>query len=182
MLDTIFKIPKLKGSSNYNIQSIKIEALLTKESYLEVIAHNLSSLSKATRVLLQDKAIKATSFIKLALEDRPLLQVRYISNSYLLQQMLKNLYKAKGFSSKFLISKELINTTINSYKGNLELYINNFKRLANSLEAKEISLPNKFLVALLLNNLNKDYEYIVTIITQTIRIDNNSVDLDTIIL
>ena len=96
--------------------------------------------------------------------------------------MLKNLYKAKGFSSKFLISKELINTTINSYKGNLELYINNFKRLANSLEAKEISLPNKFLVALLLNNLNKDYKYIVTIITQTIRIDNNSVDLDTIIL
>jgi len=95
--------------------------------------------------------------------------------------MLKNLYKAKGFSSEFLISKELINTTINSYKGNLELYINNFKRLANSLEAKEISLPNKFLVALLLNNLNKDYKYIVTIITQTIRIDNNSVDLDTII-
>ena len=181
MSDTIFKIPKLKRSSNYDIQSIKIEALLTKEGYLEVIVYNLSSLSKATRVLLQDKAIKATSFIKLALEDRPLLQVRYISNLYLLQQMLKNLYKVKEFSSKFLISKELINTTINSYKGNLELYINNFKRLANSLEAKEISLPNKFLVALLLNNLNKDYKYIVTIITQTIRIDNNSVDLDTII-
>ena len=79
--------------------------------------------------------------------------------------MLKNLYEAKGFSSEFLISKELINTTINSYKGNLELYINNFKRLANSLEAKEISLLNKFLIALLLNNLNKDYKYIVTIIT-----------------
>ena len=52
MLDTIFKIPKLKRSSNYNIQSIKIEALLTKEGYLEVIAHDLSSLSEATRVLL----------------------------------------------------------------------------------------------------------------------------------
>ena len=96
--------------------------------------------------------------------------------------MLKNLYKAKEFSSEFLISKELVNTTINSYKGNLELYINNFKRLANSLEAKEISLPNKFLIALLLNNLNEDYKYIVTIITYTIRIDNNSVDLDIIIL
>ena len=52
MLDTIFKIPKLKRLSNYNIYSIKIEALLTKEGYLEVIAHNLFSLSKATRVLL----------------------------------------------------------------------------------------------------------------------------------
>ena len=84
MSDTIFKIPELKRSSNYDIWSIKIEALLTKEGYLEVIVYNLSSLSEATRVLLQDKAIKATSFIKLALEDRPLLQVRYISNSYLL--------------------------------------------------------------------------------------------------
>ena len=84
MSDTIFKIPKLKGSSNYDIWSIKIEALLTKEGYLEVIAHDLSSLSEGTRVLLQDKAIKATSFIKLALEDRPLLQVKYISNPYLL--------------------------------------------------------------------------------------------------
>ena len=52
MLDTIFKISKLKKSSNYDIQSIKIEALLTKEGYLEVIVHDLSSLSKATRVLL----------------------------------------------------------------------------------------------------------------------------------
>jgi hypothetical protein len=95
--------------------------------------------------------------------------------------MLKNLYDAKGFSSEFLISKELINTTINTYKSNLELYINYFKRLSNSLKAKEISLRNKFLVALLLNNLNKDYEYIVTIITQTLRIDNNNIDLDSII-
>lgn len=56
--------------------------------------------------------------------------------------MLKNLYKAKGFSRGFRISKELINTTINSYKSNLRLYINSFKRLSNSLEAKEINLLN----------------------------------------
>ena len=73
MLDTILKTSKFKRFSNYNIQSIKIEALLTKKGYLEVIVHNLSSLTKATRVLLQDKAIKATSFLKVAVEDRPLL-------------------------------------------------------------------------------------------------------------
>jgi len=95
--------------------------------------------------------------------------------------MLKNLYEAKRFNSKFFINNELYNTTINSNKGNSELCINNSKRLAINWEAKQISLPSKFPVALLLNNLNKDYEYIVTIITQTIEIHNNSVDLDIII-
>jgi hypothetical protein len=54
---------------------------------------------------------------------------------------LKNLNCALGFSSEFILSKELINTTINSYKGNLELYINAVKRIINNLEAKGISLP-----------------------------------------
>jgi len=96
--------------------------------------------------------------------------------------MLKNLYKVQEFSSKFSISKELTNTTINLYIGNLELYIKNFEGLANSLEAREISLLNKYLIALLLNNLNKDFKYIVTKITQTIKSNNNSVNLDTILL
>jgi len=96
--------------------------------------------------------------------------------------MLKNLYKVQEFSSKFSISKELTNTTINLYKGNLELYIKNFEGLANSLEARQISLLNKYLIALLLNNLNKDFKYIVTKITQTIKSNNNSVNLDTILL
>jgi len=96
--------------------------------------------------------------------------------------MLKNLYKVQEFSSKFSISKELTNTTINLYIGNLELYIKNFEGLANSLEARQISLLNKYLIALLLNNLNKDFKYIVTKITQTIKSNNNSVNLDTILL
>ena len=67
-----------------------------------------------------------------------------------------------------------VNATINSYKGNLGLYINSFKRIINNLEANCISLPSNFVAALLLNNLNEDYEYIVTIITQTIRFNNST--------
>ena len=73
MSNTIFKIPKLQGSSNYDIWSIKIEALLTKEGFLEVIASDLSSYSEVTRTILEEKALKATSFIKLSLEDSLLL-------------------------------------------------------------------------------------------------------------
>ena len=96
-----------------------------------------------------------------------------------MQNTLKNLYKSKGFSSKFLLSKELISTTLDLYKGNLELYLQNIKRIVNSLTTKDIILLNIFVITLLLNNLNKDYKYVTAIITQTIRVDNNKeIDLD----
>jgi hypothetical protein len=175
MADTIFKIPKLKGSSNYDIWSIRVQAILVEKGYLEVIADNYidKALDDTTQISnLEQTATKATALIKLALEDGPLLQTRFIENPFILWNTLRNLYEAKGFSSEFIISKELINTTLNSCKGNLEQYINNFKRAVNSLESKKIILPNKFLIALLLNNLNKDYDYVVAIITQTIRVDS----------
>ncbi len=56
------------------------------------------------------------------------------------------------------------------------------KRITNSLTAKDIILPNRFIVALLLNNLSKEYKYVTAIITQTIRIeDKKEIDLDQII-
>ncbi|RYE03868.1 MAG: hypothetical protein EOP33_09415, partial [Rickettsiaceae bacterium] len=171
MLDAI-KLPKLKGSLNYDLWAIRIEAILVEKGYLGYILSN-----PATTIdnidSIDENAYKATALIKLALEDGPLLQTRFISNPFILWNTLKNLYEAKGFSSEFLLSKELINTTLSSYKGNLEDYINSFKRVVNSLESRGISLPNRFVVALLLNNLSKDYEYIVTVITQSIRTSNN---------
>ena len=53
------------------------------------------------------------------------------------------------------------------------------KRLINSLEAREIALPSKFVAALVLNNLNKEFDYLVTIITQDLR-SNKEIDLDQI--
>ena len=75
-----------------------------------------------------------------------------------MQHTLKNLYKSKGFSFKFLLFKELISTT-------LDLYLQNIKRIVNSLTTKDIILLNRFIITLLLNNLNKDYKYITAIIT-----------------
>ena len=180
-MDNFFKIPKLKGSSNYDIWAIRLEALLTKEGFTEVINININNYTEVERNNLAQKALQCSSYILLTLEDGPLLQVRYIKNPYLLWQNLKNLYEAKGFSSEFLLSKELINVNLYTYKGNLEQYLNHFKKLVNNLEAKEITLPNKFLIALLLNNLSKEYDYLVTIITQNIRSDSSSLILEDII-
>lgn len=171
MLDAI-KLPKLKGSLNYDIWAIRVEAIIVEKGYLNYILNNPATIVNNIETL-DENAYKTTAIIKLALEDGPLLQTKFISNPYILWNTLKNLYEAKGFSSEFLLSKELINTTLNSCKGDLENYINSFRRVINSLESRGISLPNKFIVALLLNNLNKDYEYIVTVITQSIRTSNN---------
>ena len=160
MANSVNKVPKLKGSINYNIQSIRITSILIDKDVFNAIK-NTESASKSSAKDVN----KALALIRLSLEDRPLLQTRFISSAIELQDSLKNLYKSKGFSSKFILSKDLINNNLNLNKGNLETYLNSFKRINNSLIAKGIILPNKFLVALLLNNLNKDYKYIVAVIT-----------------
>jgi hypothetical protein len=174
-----YNIPKLIGSKNYNIWAIKIKSILLEKELNYPVFNNIEELN-IDQEAYKDIALKATSLIRLSLEDGPLLQTATIENPYKLWLNLENLYKAKGFSSEFLISKELINININSYKGNLEEYINNFIRLNNELLSKEIKLPTKFLVSLLLNNLNKDFEFIVANITQLIR-SNSEINLDQII-
>ena len=181
-MDNIFKIPKLLGSSNWDIWSIRIEALLIQQGYKQVMTNDIGDLSPQEHLILEDKSERAISYIRLALSDGPLLQTRFITNPYLLWIKLQELYETSGFSSEFLLSRELINTTLDSSNKDLEKYVQTFTRIVNSLTAKDIILPKKFLVALLLNNLNKDYENVVAIITQTIRIaKNEEIDLDSVI-
>lgn len=159
MADNSFKINKLKGSINYDIWSIRIQAILTKEAVIQSIDPFYNTPIEVNILA------KALSLIRLTLDDGPLLQTRFINNPLELWTSLKDLYESKGFSSEFILSKDLINNTISNNKGNLEQYINSFTRINNSLISKAIKLPDKFLVALLLNNLNKDYDYIVANIT-----------------
>ena len=184
MAESILKIPKLLGSSNWDLWSIRMEAILIEKGYYEVVSISIDTIDLSTYNTeqisnIRDKSNKACAYIRLALADGPLLQTRYITDPYKLWTTLKDLYESKGFSSEFLICKELINTTLASYKGNIELYLQNLRRLLNSLDSKNLKLPDKFIAALVLNNLTPEYEYTVAIITQTIRANNN-IDLDQI--
>ena len=67
------KLPKLKGSSNYNICAIKVEALITKEEYLDVLMSDINNYTEQERNNLTEKALQASSYILLTLEDGPLL-------------------------------------------------------------------------------------------------------------
>lgn len=141
MLDT-FEVPKLKGSLNYELWAIRLEAIIVEKGLLAYITHNSATIDNT----LDENALKATTSMKLSLEDGPLLQTGFISNSYTLSTTLGNLYKARGFSSEFLLCKGLINITLNSWKGNLEEHMDSFKRIINNLEFRGISLPGRFVV------------------------------------
>ena len=184
MAESIYKIPKLRGSSNYDIWTLRIGSILTKEGCTKIMQINPSSLSLNNYTseqleALKEQEAKALSIIRLSLEDGPLLQTKEVNSPYILWNKLKELYEAKGFSSEFLISKQLINTTLSSCKGNVENYLQTIKRLTNSLESRKLSLPAKFIAALVLNNLSKEYDYLVTIITQDLR-SKDLIDLDLI--
>ena len=71
MLDsTSYKIPKLKRSSNYNIQALRIAAILSKKD-LEFVIKNQDL---GDNLELEKQNNKAYTIIKLSLEDRPLIQ------------------------------------------------------------------------------------------------------------
>ena len=91
MADTIFKIPKLKGSDNFDIWAIRIENILIKENFYNFILDDYTTPENTESIILESQsanpneerldilsrtwisANKATSIIKLSLEDRPLL-------------------------------------------------------------------------------------------------------------
>src|SRR5450759_2676830 len=175
MAESVLKISKLAGSSNWDLWSIRMQAVLTERGYLDIMIDPPNPEKEQDPEYIQ-KAAKAAAYIRLALADGPLLQTRNIANPFYLWGTLKNLYESKGFSSEFLICKELFNIKL-SNTDNLEDYLANIRRLTDDLKAKNIILPDRFIAAYILNNLTKDYENTVAIITQSIR-SNSTIDLE----
>jgi len=89
---------------------------------------------------------KSLSNIRLTIEDGLLLANTVFQNSSGTWKLLKNLYSPKGFSSEFLICKELFETTYLNTPS-MEEYLNKVKQLTDQLKAKGIELPSQVIVA-----------------------------------
>ena len=111
--------------------------------------------------------------IQLNLADGPLLQVRHILKPYEVWKALENLYSPKGFSSEFLLCKELFDTSLEKSDNKMEQYLNQVKRLYDQLTAKSVVIPEKVIFAWVLNNLSPRYETLITTITQSIRVNGS---------
>jgi len=162
-------IPKLIGQSNYEVWSLRVESLLVKGSLSEAIEEGSNPKPEID--------LKALANIRLTIEDGPLLQIRHSTTALEAWNLLKNLYSPKGFSSEFLICKELFETTLSKYSS-MEEYLNKVKQLTDQLKAKGIELPSQVTVAWVLNNLTSPYEGFVTMVTQSYRTNSSNINLE----
>jgi gag-polypeptide of LTR copia-type len=205
-----YKFPKLKGSSNWEIWSLRASAVLTQKGYIAVMRlptmvlpteptsrdpstldedqNNAQNLTQETyrqelvryQNYMADReaqSYQAASLIRLLLEDGPLLQTRNINDANLLWNRLQALYEPSGFSSEFLISRELFSTTLDRCKGSIEDYLTRIRRLTDELAAKQLAIPNKVIAAYTLSNLGPEWENTVAIISQSYRSQNGDIDL-----
>jgi hypothetical protein len=96
-------IPKLKGTSNYEVWALCTDAFLIKEGLKDAIT--------SPNLIDQEQINKALANIKLLVEDGPLLQIQHAISAQEAWESLKNLYSPKGFTSEFLICREFFKQT-----------------------------------------------------------------------
>ena len=178
-----FKIQRLKGSNNYDIWSIRTEAILADKGYSTTIDTNPypeKATQKAIDTLnkeIDEKSPKAAAIIRLLLEDGPLVQVKGIEKAVDVWKRLKDLYEPKGFSSEFLLCRELFDTTLSKSGHSIEAYLTRIKRLTDDLATRGLGIPSKVIAAYALNNLSPEYENTVAIISQSFR-TTTTTDID----
>ena len=123
-----YYIEPLRGEENYELWFIRIDSLLAREGLLNHIKYSDYDIEPVIeldeRVHQSSDSIKTSSLIKLNLCDGPLLQVRHINKPYEIWQVLENLYSSKGFSSEFLLCKELFDITLMKSDYKMKLYVN----------------------------------------------------------
>ena len=85
-------------------------------------------------------------------------RVRQCTTAATAWSSLENLYSPKGFSSEFLICKELFETNLEGCNNSMETFLNTIKRLTDELKAKKLQLPDQVVLAWVLNNLTADYD------------------------
>lgn len=154
---TKIQIPKLKGSENYILWSIRAKAYISNIGYYLPIDPTDIDIINSLEI---DK--KALSIIQLLVEDGPLLQIQYSTTTLEAWNTLKELYNPTGFSSDFSIIREFLSTTLISEGNSIELYLNKIKRLYNSLIERNIELPRQVIISILLYNLTDEYESFIS--------------------
>jgi hypothetical protein len=163
-------VTRLSGQANYDIWCIRMKAALTEKKVAAPI--------KPNGVFTAEEDETALSMIFLALDDGPLLQVRQCTTAATAWTSLENLYSPKGFSSEFLICKELFETNLEGCNNSMEDFLNTIKRLTDELKAKKLQLPDQVVLAWVLNNLTADYDAFTAIITQSLRTDSSTIKLE----
>ena len=178
--NSLFRFPRLKGSQNWEFWALRMEVYIIDKGYetalYPVVLYDETGTKEDYEVYLRDretKSLKASALIRLAVEDGPLIQLKGLKSAIEIWDRLKDLYEPKGFSSEFLVCKELFSTTLARCGNSIETYLNRIKRLSDELASRNLAIPSKVIVAYALNNLTYEYEHTVAIITQNLRTNSD---------
>jgi hypothetical protein len=179
-------ITKLKGSKEWDLWRIRIRALLAEKGYLNTI-NTKKEFPKGTpketieeyKEKRKEDSIKAAALIRLNLGDGPLISTKNINeeDAEELYNKLKALYEPKGFSSEFLLAKELFITTLEGCGNDIERYLTKIRSLTNDLAAREKAIPVEIIAAYTINNLTRAYSEIIAVISSNLR-NEAEIDLD----
>ena len=113
------KVPKLIGSSNYELQAIWIKVALIVKDLYKFSSHDPKNI-KMVKKNKEDS--KALSYIQLACIDGPLLHISVINNLLDAWKHLERLYTPRRFSLEFILFKEFFGATLSSL-GTVENYL-----------------------------------------------------------
>ena len=161
-------IPKLVGSENYAIWALRMKAIFVERGVKAVITSDDVS---------EDANDRALGAIHMFVDDGPLVQIQNEERAHKAWTMLKSLYSSSGFSSEFITIKEFFRCKLEKFDS-MELFINKIKQLNDELASKDLALPKQVVMSWVLDNLTSQYEFIVTGITQSLRVNPKSYDLE----
>lgn len=161
-------IDKLQGAENYNTWATRVKAYLTKLDLESAIEGNEEKCQK-----------KAFAEIMLLCADGPLIQIQHCKNAITAWKKLKDLYNSDGFTSKFLLLRELFSSRLEEFDS-VEIYLNKIKQIVNDLKAQECELPEEVNISWILFGLTEDFEGFVGNITQALRKDPKSFTFDSL--
>lgn len=131
-------IEHLQGTKNYIEWALKMKALFTKDGILDAII--------SQKPAKDDNNRQAVANMRLFCAQGPLLYIKDEDIAYKAWNTLERLYNPKGFTTEYLILKELFNTSSTDYS-TIEDYLNKVKLLVEDLSSKGIILPEQVVIA-----------------------------------
>ena len=182
------KIDPLKGAENWNIWRIRLKALLAEKGDLGYTIKPRKEFPKNTsKDTIEEYAGKrksdserAYAIIRLNLSDSPLIQTANIADddAEALYSRLEALYSPKGFSTEFIIAKELFETTLSRCGNSVEAYLTRIRRFTDELALRNKVIPKAIITAFALNNLSSEYSAIIATITTKYRDNDKDDEID----
>ena len=170
---TSITIPMLDGAKNWDhwynsllgmCEMTDIDGILTGDDPVPVAAEKESASAFTNRSIYWKTANKyITGTIRGTLKPGGLAHIAGISSAYQMVQKLRSSYKAKGYSSREVLWRQISRTSLDSCKDVTD-WVETIRKAKTSLMELESSIPGWIITTTFLHGLPSSYDSFVEII------------------